>query len=123
MLFCDACHNMMMVVSASTTTAAASYRCPCCSNEQPLAPGKAHVLRERKPQDDYALYSRFLNKDIAKDPALPRAPTVECPKCKKTGGVMYAKYHPKNMLYIYHCELCSAFWKLGDGGRVETLTP
>lgn len=121
MQFCDACRNMMMVVS-SADGQEASYRCPCCSNQKDIPKDQTHLLRDRKPQDDYALYSRFLNKDIAKDPALPRAPQVACPFCNKKGGVLYAKYHPKKMRYIYHCELCTKFWKRSDEGT-EALEP
>ena len=115
MQFCDACRNLMTVVSSSDGHDA-YYKCQCCSNHKEFPKDQVHILRDRKPRDDYALYSRFLIRDIAKDPALPRAPHVECPFCHNKGGVLYAKYDSKNMRYIYHCELCSKFWKRSEDG-------
>ena len=122
MEFCDVCHNMMLVAS-SADGASAAYVCPNCSNRRDMGSG-THVLRVRKPQDDSALYSRFLTPALSTDPALPRAPDVACPLCSKKGGVLYVKYNPKRMLYLYHCALCAGFWKRGqDGGAQEVRAP
>jgi len=110
----------MMLVVSSEAGRTAHYECPSCSTREAI-PGTTHVLRARTPQDDSSLYSRFVNKDLVNDPALPRAPaSVACPFCTKTGGILFVKYHASDMKYLYNCEHCSAFWKRGgDGGQEE----
>lgn len=108
----------MMLVVSSDGGRVAHYECPSCSTQEKI-PGTTHVLRARTPQDDSSLYSRFINKDLAKDPALPRAPkTVACPFCNKPGGVLFVKYHASDMKYLYNCEACAAFWKRNADGLV-----
>lgn len=118
MKFCDTCRNMMLVVS-SEGGRVAHYECPSCSTQEKI-PSTTHVLRARTPQDDSSLYSRFINPDLAKDPALPRAPrNVACPFCSKTGGILFVKYHSSDMKFLYHCSQCMTFWKRSNDGIVE----
>lgn len=77
--------------------------------------------------DDQTSYKQYATPYLRYDPTLPRASDIECVRgreCTRPSDarreVMYVKYDPDNLKYLYHCLHCSAFWKSGGGGEVRT---
>jgi hypothetical protein len=86
-------------------------------------------ISESLYSDDDLLYLQFQNKYIRFDPTLPRVsdpalscPNGDCPGPKEAAAkgvefkhqVLYVKYHPVNMKYLYCCDYCGTTWKQAD---------
>lgn len=74
--------------------------------------------------DDQTSYKQYATPYIRHDPTLPRVSYITCPNdaCsrppKAPNDVIFVKYDPTNLKYLYHCMYCSTFWKSG-GARVD----
>jgi DNA-directed RNA polymerase subunit M/transcription elongation factor TFIIS len=71
------------------------------------------VIRERTQAHDFAINEFTLN-----DPTLPHDTSIKCPNeaCKSNtsdtpSDVIYIKYDPENLKYVYICTHCRTQWK------------
>ena len=62
-------------------------------------------------------YKTFINKNMFKDPTLPRIKDIKCPyaDCEsntegKEKEVIYIKYNTQDMGFLYCCTLCERKW-------------
>jgi len=70
-------------------------------------------------------YRRLMNADIAHDPTLPRVRHIKCANasCPSTDAnreVIYLKYDPVALKFLYHCCTCQAFWLGANAVSLET---
>ena len=63
-------------------------------------------------------YRILLNELTRQDATLPHVKNVKCPRgdCPSNGGgaerdVIYIKYDPVNMKYMYICNVCDTHWR------------
>jgi DNA-directed RNA polymerase subunit M/transcription elongation factor TFIIS len=63
-------------------------------------------------------YKILLNEFTRKDPTLPHVDNIKCPNesCKSNTGaanrdVIYLKYDPVNLKYLYICNVCETQWR------------
>lgn len=63
-------------------------------------------------------YKILLNEFTRQDPTLPHVNTIKCPRgscTTNTGGtprdVIYIKYDPVNMKFLYICNVCGEQWR------------
>lgn len=63
-------------------------------------------------------YKILLNKFTRQDPTLPHVKTIKCPNenCPTNTGstekdVIYIKYDPVNLKYLYICNVCEHQWR------------
>lgn len=114
MKFCDQCHNMMYVnIDVNKKLV---YYCKSCGNKNIYNEGNSVCIIDDNKINDDTKYSQYINKYLKYDPCLPRVNNIECPNvdCVKEkeqdNEVIYIKYDPINMKYLYHCCHCDHFW-------------
>jgi DNA-directed RNA polymerase subunit M/transcription elongation factor TFIIS len=63
-------------------------------------------------------YRILMNEFTAHDPTLPHVTSIKCPNdsCKSNTGakerdVLYLKYDPVNLKFLYHCMVCKEQWR------------
>lgn len=61
---------------------------------------------------DEARFEHFMTPDIEHDPTLPRSRHMPCPNGCQGSEVIYIKYDPANLKYLYFCSQCKGFWRL-----------
>ena len=66
------------------------------------------------------LYNQHINKYLRYDPTLRRikdniikCPNKECDVEPEKEQILYIKYHPNNMKYLYVCDHCGYIWRTG----------
>lgn len=76
------------------------------------------ILETHVQQRSSEGYKIMLNEFTKYDPTLPHMKTIKCPngKCASNGGavekdVIYIKYDPTNMKYLYICNVCDQQWR------------
>jgi DNA-directed RNA polymerase subunit M/transcription elongation factor TFIIS len=113
MNFCDVCENILY--DKLDDTGKLVHHCNYCSMTYDNYV-HARVVSETHYRDDRAKYHHLLTPLIHEDPTLPRVSSVPCPNkhCKRPADalhrVVYIKYDPRNMKYIYSCSYCHTFW-------------
>jgi hypothetical protein len=139
--FCEKCDNMMYIslrpdVSQEGSPLELTYSCKHCgfvttgsSRASDSGDKGGIVVMSTDYEDDQASYKQYATPYLKHDPTLPRARDIECvrgAKCTrpadKVPEVIYVKYDPNNLKYLYHCVHCSAFWKSGgsaQGGEIN----
>jgi DNA-directed RNA polymerase subunit M/transcription elongation factor TFIIS len=122
MEFCDGCRNMLYLrtqeATADGTTQHALFKyCKACGLEKQHDGGAFRVSRTVYAEEDL-LYLQHQNPYLRHDPTLPRVcdPKTPCPNAACTGPhdkpqVLYVKYHPVHMKYLYCCDYCGHFWR------------
>ena len=97
-----------------------SYYCKQCSNREDINANESICVIDINHVDDDTIYQQFINKNLKYDNTLPRVTNIECvnPSCngkaeKKGNLVIVVKYDFTNMKYLYNCEHCGYFWKIG----------
>lgn len=140
MKFCNVCDNMMymrLVVDATTggqdegkeeegeapprERNTLTYFCKNCGFhvDASSTDAKDKVL-DTDYKDDQATYSQYATPNIVHDPTLPRVSNIPCPfqDCSRPAAspneVIYIKYDPTNLRYLYYCTHCARFWKSGS---------
>lgn len=126
MEFCDICENLLYL--RSDEGAALVKYCKHCTfskRETPDGRGAVKIAESLYSEDDL-LYLQYQNKYLRFDPTLPRVSdsAITCPNQSCTGPkeahdkgkefkpqVLYVKYHPVNMKYLYCCDYCGTTWK------------
>jgi DNA-directed RNA polymerase subunit M/transcription elongation factor TFIIS len=116
MEFCDVCENMLYVKS-NEDNKLVKY-CKHCNFERVEDSGSAIKISETIYSEDDLLYNQHVNKYLRFDPTLRRIndPLISCPnqECnvdENKKQILYIKYHPQNMKYLYVCENCGQTWK------------
>lgn len=120
--FCKLCGNIMYVKDDAEKKTIIYY-CKNCHFTQTPAEGKKSFCIHTSVQDEAMKHAMFLNPNIKHDPTLPRV-VIPCTNsaCTKPSGVddevIYMKYDPTNMKYIYFCTFCDHFWQMGNGSSL-----
>lgn len=113
MRFCTVCDNMMMI---QPKNGSAVYRCFCCNTEDQEGLNSSVCISKRQFSKEDTEYAAYLNEYVLRDPTLPRVDTIKCAnaECSKApeqpNSVVYIKFDPTNMKYIYYCEHCHYSW-------------
>lgn len=115
MKFCKLCDNMLYI--KLNTDKQLVFYCKHCGDEtiENKKNGSILIIDDNKTNDEIK-YSQYINKNIKHDPCLPRVNNIICPNinCSKKehedNEVIYIKYDPINMKYLYHCCYCEHFW-------------
>lgn len=114
MKFCEGCDNMLYVNIDEEKRLV--YYCKSCGfNEVSKDTGSVCIINDNKV-NDFAKYAQYINPYLKHDPCLPRVNNVVCPSpaCNlpkdAANEVIYIKYDPTNMKYIYNCCHCDHFW-------------
>jgi DNA-directed RNA polymerase subunit M/transcription elongation factor TFIIS len=117
MKFCTVCDNVYFIKVNDDNDMV--YYCKSCGNEDVVKKetGSICIIDDNKV-DDSTKYSQYMNKYIKYDPTLPRVHNIPCTNaaCTKKHDqkdeVIYLKYDPINMKFMYYCVHCEHFWKL-----------
>jgi DNA-directed RNA polymerase subunit M/transcription elongation factor TFIIS len=118
MEFCEICDNLMFLRSEEDTRLV-KYCKHCGFSKDDTNTGKKAIkVAQTLYSEDDLLYLQFKNKYLRNDPTLPRVrdPTLVCPNRECTGPrdspqVLYVKYHPVHMKYLYCCDYCGTMWR------------
>lgn len=116
MKFCHVCDNMMYLNLGEDERL--MYHCKNCLYTVAASAddSKACVLGKNYVDDETA-YSQFVTPHLKHDPTLPRVNNIKCPNeaCTRPAAaeqrVIFLKYDPQNMRYLYHCCHCETFWR------------
>lgn len=126
MKFCTTCHNMLYL---RLDKGAMQYHCKNCTltidaTDEPTgsssdSSGLSKLTRtcviDNNYMDDW--HKQYITPYIAYDPTLPRTSAIACinDKCirpaDKNSEVIYVKYDPVNLKYLYFCCHCGTYWK------------
>lgn len=116
MEFCEVCDNMLYVKS-NDAKQLVKY-CKHCEFQRVETRASAIKISETIYSEDDLLYNQHVNKYLRYDPTLRRIkdPLISCPNknCNVDDDrkqILYIKYHPQNMKYLYVCEHCGETWK------------
>lgn len=127
MRFCDVCDNMLYVSTDADENL--KMYCKNCNFHKSIMKDSVLVLSEQykgqtsneNAREEYCIhhvnyaddtrgYKQFLTPNIKYDKTLPRVNNISCPsKCEKK-EVIYIKYDPINMKFLYYCCVCEKFW-------------
>lgn len=114
MKFCTICENMLYMRLVDDKL---EMYCKSCGYTKD-AEDETQTM-DTNYTDDRASYAHFLTKNIEHDMSLPRVSNIPCPLqgCTKpaqnANEVIYIKYDPVNLRFIYFCCHCKRFWKTG----------
>lgn len=116
MEFCEVCRNMLYMRTDTKNGALIKFckNCKYTSTIDPSDPNrKPYKVSHTLYTDDDLLYLQHQNKYLRYDPTLPRIcdPSIVCPNdgcsgSKDTPRVLYLKYHPVDLKYLYCCDYC-----------------
>lgn len=111
MEFCDICRNMLYVTSHNDEEGQYLKKtCKFCNNENKIITNEAIKLYETTYSIDDILYQQNINKYIKHDPTLRRIVDSEIEGCEGK-SLIYIKYNPHEMNYMYMCEETDEIWK------------
>lgn len=129
MKFCTACQNMLYL---RLEEGSMQYHCKNCtltvtandaedsastptSTPAPTSTPTSTCVIDNNYMDDF--HKQYITPYIAHDPTLPRTHTINCINetcgrpASKPQEVIYVKYDPVNLKYLYCCCHCGTFWK------------
>lgn len=120
MEFCDICNNMLYM-RTNDNRELIKYCKHCSFEKKEENKGSVKISKTIYTEDDL-LYNQNINKYLRYDNTLRRIndPKVKCPNkdCEtmddsknKDQQVLYIKYHPENMKYLYVCDHCGHIWR------------
>jgi DNA-directed RNA polymerase subunit M/transcription elongation factor TFIIS len=120
MEFCDLCDNLLYL--RGEEEGGLARHCKHCGVSKPVdGAGPAWKVCQTLYSEDDLLYLQYKNKYLRYDPTLPRVsdPSLPCPNKECTGPkdkpqVVYIKYHPLHMKYMYTCDYCGTQWRSQD---------
>lgn len=122
MEFCDICNNMLYVKSNEERDLI-KY-CKHCEFSKKETSGKSIKISETMYSEDDLLYNQHINKYLRFDPTLRRikdstikCKNKECDVEPENERVLYIKYHPQNMKYLYICDHCGYIWRPEDKNK------
>ncbi|AUF82338.1 putative DNA-directed RNA polymerase subunit Rpb9/RpoM [Tetraselmis virus 1] len=129
MKFCEVCDNLLYVKLGDSGNKL-MYQCNYCSSSFDPSPDDT-LVSETNYRDDRAKYDHLLTPLVHEDPTLPRVDGIACPNkectrpARKRGSVLYIKYDPVNLKFLYSCTYCKHFWgpdELGVSYNPENTT-
>jgi DNA-directed RNA polymerase subunit M/transcription elongation factor TFIIS len=114
MKVCSSCQNMYVMKFQPDGTL--FWQCLSCGIVEQQEGGclLVETLVQERSSEGYRI---LLNEFTRQDPTLPHIKNVKCPKtsCSSNGGaerdVIYIKYDPVNMKYMYICNVCGEAWR------------
>lgn len=114
MKFCPTCRNYLYL----DATAGNLLRiCRNCGYQEVDEKGGL-VLETNLKETTNEGYKVLVNEFTKSDPTLPHVDTIKCPNegCASNSGsakkdVIYLKYDPVNMKFLYICNVCDTQWK------------
>jgi DNA-directed RNA polymerase subunit M/transcription elongation factor TFIIS len=116
MEYCDICNNMLYVKS-DPEKSLIKY-CKHCEFSKKETTAKTIKISETMYSEDDLLYNQHINKYLRFDPTLRRikdtsiaCPNNDCNVPEDDQRILYIKYHPHNMNYLYVCDACGTIWK------------
>jgi DNA-directed RNA polymerase subunit M/transcription elongation factor TFIIS len=118
MEFCEVCDNMLYMKTNENKNLV-KY-CKHCEFSKVETNVNSVKIAETIYTEDDLLYNQNINKYLRYDPTLRRindsqvkCPNTQCPTAEgeKQQQVVYIKYHPQNMKYLYICDHCGHIWK------------
>jgi DNA-directed RNA polymerase subunit M/transcription elongation factor TFIIS len=124
MRFCDVCDNLLYV-KQSPGDGGLIYQCNYCYSAYDAGDTTEPIV-ETDYRDDRAKYHHLLTPLVHEDPTLPRVDNVVCPNAdcsrpsRAKGKVLYIKYDPANLRFLYSCSYCKAFWGPEELGVLKT---
>jgi DNA-directed RNA polymerase subunit M/transcription elongation factor TFIIS len=127
MEFCEVCDNLLYLSESAEEGAAPTAPsrfltkyCKNCGFTKQLDIQRTGAIRVAKSlySEDDLLYMQYKNKYLrydntlqrVRDPKL-RCPSEECPAEKGANEVLYVKYHPLHMRYLFCCDTCGTTWR------------
>lgn len=135
MRFCPACDNMMYISLRADeqrkgAPLALTYACKHCGTAQTAddVVADAAAVLSTEYSDDHTAYQQFVTPYITHDPTLPRVSHIQCPaedcQCKRApesvpNEVIFVKYDPVSLKFLYHCVHCRMFWKSGSSAPLQ----
>lgn len=133
MRFCSRCDNMLYISlqpdeSRDGAPLSLTYSCKHCGFKTAEDASSAPVLSTNYA-DDQTSYKQYATPFIRFDPTLPRVSDIKCPsaQCSKPADapneVIYVKYDPQNLRFLYYCVHCATFWKSGGGSVAPAPAP
>ena len=93
------------------------WKCLSCGVEEKQEGGclLVETLVQERSSEGYRI---LLNEFTRQDATLPHVKNIKCPRadCATNGGgterdVIYIKYDPVNMKYMYICNVCGETWR------------
>jgi hypothetical protein len=118
MEFCEVCCNMLYV-KTNEHRQLVKY-CKHCEFSKVDTQCNSVKISETMYTEDDLLYHQNINKYLRYDNTLRRindsqikCPNTECPTVDgdEQQQVLYIKYHPHNMKYLYVCDHCGHIWR------------
>ena len=118
MEFCDVCNNMLYM-RCNEEKNLIKYCKHCDFEKEENHKGSVKISETIYTEDDL-LYNQNINKYLRYDQTLRRIndPQIICSnkecvtsKEKVEQQVIYIKYHPRNMKYLYVCDYCGNIWR------------
>ncbi len=114
MEFCEVCNNMLYVKTDDAKNL--NKYCKHCEFSKIDSSMASVKICETMYTEDDLLYNQNINKYLRHDPTLRRIndPQIRCQneECDaEQQQVLYIKYHPHNMKYLYVCDHCGHIWR------------
>jgi len=115
MKVCSTCQNMY--VMSLQPNGELIWKCLSCGIEEKQDGGclLMETLVQERSSEGYRI---LLNEFTRQDPTLPHLHTMKCPRadCNSNVGtaekdVIYIKYDPANLKYLYICDVCGEQWR------------
>ena len=92
--------------------------CPTCHFYLYLNQQEGLILEIDLKEKTSEGYRIIMNEFTAHDPTLPHVTSITCPndRCGSNTGandrdVLYLKYDPVNLKFLYHCMVCKEQWR------------
>lgn len=124
MEFCDVCENMLYMRTSGNKKL--EKYCKHCDFIKEDTGGCVVKVSGTMYSEDDLLYNQNINKYLRYDPTLRRinddktkCSNETCPANTdgKEHQVLYIKYHPQNMKYLYVCDHCGNIWRQGENAK------
>lgn len=118
MKFCEVCDNMMYVELSESEVPAKKlvFTCRSCGNTVDAKEHAKDCIIDSVYVDDATYFQQYANPNIVHDPTLPHVDNIRCANAQcsrpptQPNDVIYFKFDPVNMKYMYHCCWCRHFW-------------
>lgn len=114
MKFCSICNNMLYIKVEDDKL---KYYCKNCEFSTADESASSVCIMENVLDENVSNFKQFSTPYIKYDPSLPRVNNIKCPNnhCTKAAGVdnevIYIKFNPIKMSYLYYCCHCENFWR------------
>lgn len=114
MKFCSCGYYLYLKMVENRMCVRACKNCGYSEEESEGSLISETLIKERASEG----YKIVLNEFTRQDPTLPHLHTMKCPRgeCKSNVGsvpkdVIYIKYDPANLKYLYICNVCGEHWR------------